>query len=287
MNSEHAAKSTAFVAKLAGVHKDTLLRWLRQGHVPEPSRDRRGWRHFSDTETHQIIAYAQALAQPLAVCGAETEAAESAQPASRLEQLDWDFADAKTQYLTHGIHPYPAKYIPQIPNALIQELSSVGDTVADIFCGSGTTLVEALALKRHGLGIDANPLAKLITEAKTTRFQPGDKERLEALCTQSLQLAEQASASTPNLLADLPFVSRMSRPSHDAIDFWFEPHVIEELAEIRSWCMSLATGTSRLVALCAFSSIIVAVSKQDSDTRYVRRDKSIFRGTLCASLQAL
>src|SRR5436309_4237098 len=87
---------------------------------------------------------------------------------ANLNAIDWDFSKAKTVYLTHGLHPYPAKFIPQIPNALIQELSSVGETIADIFCGSGTTLLEALQLKRHAVGIDANPLASLITRAKTT-----------------------------------------------------------------------------------------------------------------------
>ena len=85
-----------------------------------------------------------------------------------MKAVEWDFATANTAYLTHGLHPYPAKFIPQIPNALIQELSSVGETVGDIFCGSGTTLLEALQLKRHAVGIDANPLATLITKAKTT-----------------------------------------------------------------------------------------------------------------------
>src|SRR5207248_9064686 len=97
---------------------------------------------------------------------------------ANLNAIDWDFSNAKTIFLTHGLHPYPAKYIPQIPNALIQELSSVGEIVADIFCGSGTTLVEALALKRNAIGVDANPLACLISEAKTTRLEESDKELL-------------------------------------------------------------------------------------------------------------
>ena len=46
--------STAEVAKLAGVHKDTLLRWLRAGSVPEPKRDRHGWRSFSVSDAKRI-----------------------------------------------------------------------------------------------------------------------------------------------------------------------------------------------------------------------------------------
>src|SRR5580700_1541342 len=90
--------------------------------------------------------------------------------APHLHHLDFDFAGSKTGYLTHGLHPYPAKFIPQIPERLIRELSDEGDTVADVFSGSGTTLVEALILNRNAIGIDANPLACLITKAKTTRF---------------------------------------------------------------------------------------------------------------------
>ena len=33
-----------------------------------------------------------------------------------LSNLDWELAKADTRYVTHGIHPYSAKYIPQIPN---------------------------------------------------------------------------------------------------------------------------------------------------------------------------
>lgn len=42
--------------------------------------------------------------------------------------------------------------------------------------------------------------------------------------------------------------------------------------------MDLSTEACRTLALAAFSSIIVSVSRQDSDTRYVRRDKHIQQG---------
>jgi site-specific DNA-methyltransferase (cytosine-N4-specific) len=196
-----------------------------------------------------------------------------------LFQVDWDFKTAKTTYLTHGLHPYPAKYIPQIPHSLIEELSAYGETVADIFCGSGTTLVEANLLGRNAIGIDANPLACLISEAKTTRFESGDEIMLSKLIEQSQSLSGELLLRQMSPEKKL-FKSNAYRPSDDALAFWFEPFVVEELAEILSWCKSLSTTTSQKIALTALSSIIVVVSKQDSDTRYVRREKDIRPGDI-------
>lgn len=262
--------STAEVARIAGVHRDTLLRWLREGLVPEPRRDRRGWRVFDEREADRIAQFAHA----------EVKEKPSFIPdVSKLDAIDWDFRDAKTNYLTHGMHPYPAKFIPQIPNALIQALSSVGETVADIFCGSGTTLVEALVLKRNAVGIDANPLACLISRAKTTFLVEGDLELLESLAHRASYLAETVSDEKQLFLFKSGNSPYKATPLRDeAIQFWFEPFIIEELSEVLSWCSELPTPTSRIVALSAFSSIVVTVSKQDSDTRYVRREKNLRRG---------
>jgi site-specific DNA-methyltransferase (cytosine-N4-specific) len=194
-----------------------------------------------------------------------------------LLQVDWDFKTVKTTYLTHGLHPYPAKYIPQIPHSLISELSKYGDTVADIFCGSGTTLVEANLLGRNAIGIDANPLACLISEAKTTRFEPNDESALGKLVERAQGLSSELLLREM-LSEKKPYKSSAYRPDNDALLFWFEPFVIEELAEILSWCRDLSTKTSQQIALTALSSIIVTVSKQDSDTRYVRREKGIRPG---------
>jgi hypothetical protein len=262
---------TAEVARRAGVHKDTLLRWLRSGSVPEPRRDRRGWRIFSSAEASAVERHAKSqTGAALAVTSPQLD---------KLRGIDWDFSDAKTNYLTHGIHPYPAKFIPQIPNALIQELSSVGDTVADIFSGSGTTLVEALTLKRRAVGLDANPLACLIAKSKTGFLSEGGADELGLLVLRSRELGESIVASAgEDLFPSVKFVSAQWRPDLDRIGFWFESHVIEELAEILGWCRSVSSDVARNLALTAFSSIVVTVSKQDSDTRYVRRDKNLLPG---------
>ena len=261
--------STAEVATKAGVHRDTLLRWLRHRRVPEPARDGRGWRAFTRSEAAAIVAHAantNALIQPPTAI-------------SRLEAADWDLTSANTGYLTHNIHPYPAKFIPQIPNMLIQELSSVGDTVADIFCGSGTTLLEARQLKRHAVGIDANPLATLISKAKTTPLDPPSLDTLAEHRHAAERLASSIEPNTTDLFSQgLPFKSRGWRPAPNVCDTWFEPYVVEELAELRSLIDDVQDDSAQNLCAVAFAAIVVAVSLQDSDTRYVRRKKQIAPG---------
>lgn len=195
-----------------------------------------------------------------------------------LQATDWDFHDATTDGLTHGIHPYPAKFIPQIPRQLIRRLSQPGETVADIFCGSGTTLVEAIALGRSAVGVDANPLACLMSRAKTSHLEvPGASQLSELARWAEVTSAEIRAASGDGLFSE-HFTSDAWRPEDDTLEFWFSPHVIEELAESLEHCRSLNDATAKELALTAFSSIVVAVSKQDSDTRYVRRTKQIQPG---------
>ena len=204
-----------------------------------------------------------------------------------LRAMDWDFAGVKTNYWTHGLHPYPAKFIPQIPNRLIQVLSSVGDTVLDPFCGSGTTLVEAAALHRNSIGLDANPIACLVSQAKTVLLDAPDVVALQELNAAVAELScrhkDPALPATEGLGLDLD--EAVSPPDMGAIQFWFEPHVSAELAQIKALCDSLPSANGRILALAAFSSILVAVSKQDSDTRYVRRAKNIRPGNTLQRFQ--
>src|SRR5438093_3883251 len=55
----------------------------------------------------------------------------------------WNFHDAETQEHLHVLHPYPAKFIPQIPRKAIATWTAKGELVYDPFVGCGTTLLEA------------------------------------------------------------------------------------------------------------------------------------------------
>ena len=83
----------------------------------------------------------------------------------------WEIAgsSAKLSYLTHGFFRYFGKFPPPVAKRFIEELHdpSTGPVV-DPMVGSGTTLVEAILLKRQAVGLDVNPLACLIAKVKTT-----------------------------------------------------------------------------------------------------------------------
>ena len=69
--------------------------------------------------------------------------------------------------LTHNFYRYPARFSPVFVRSVIEAYSDPGDWVVDPFVGGGTTLVEAMALGRHSLGIDISSLAAFICKAKT------------------------------------------------------------------------------------------------------------------------
>ncbi|MDX6270024.1 MAG: hypothetical protein QOD28_1247 [Acidobacteriota bacterium] len=202
-----------------------------------------------------------------------TEEDETTNP----ESIHFDLDSFKNKnYLTHNFHPYPAKFVPQIPQKVIQALTKRGDIILDPFCGSGTSLVEASLLNRHSIGFDLNPIAGLISRVKTT---PLTNHHFNEVNT-ALHKAEQIfpSISTGNYSG-----LDLSAPDFLNKDHWFQPHVQQELAVLRNiiWQVSDAVACDFLKV--AFSAIIVKVSNQDSDTRWVAVQKNISRGDVIQS----
>ena len=199
---------------------------------------------------------------------------------SAFSKVDWDFTTAKTSSYTHSFHPYPAKFIPQISDTLIEFLTQPGDTVADIFCGSGTTLVEAVRKGRNALGIDANPLATLIARVKCRSLNCVERSMVIEAATLASELVDKFYEIGDEILAydkfqmDL-FSPQPTLPPIKDLDFWFPKAAQNELSFIKQIIdICLVEGVREFLQV-AFSSIIVNVSLQDSDTRYTRRDKGL------------
>jgi len=89
---------------------------------------------------------------------------------------EWSFEGYKpsdTGKWTHGYHHYPAKFIPQLVEKLIDEyISNENIHINDPFYGSGTTIVTAISKGFKASGTDINKIAYLITKVKSTAIEP-------------------------------------------------------------------------------------------------------------------
>lgn len=155
-------------------------------------------------------------------------------------QIDysWDFEKVNTKPYTHGFHTYPAMFIPHVARRLLLTYSKKGDTVCDIFCGSGTALIESRLLGRNAYGIDLNPLAIFLTRAKTTAIDPKilSKEYLRLL----KKIVEIKNA-------------QIKKPNFNNIDFWFKEKAIIELAKIKKAIYEITNKNIRDFFMVAFS----------------------------------
>jgi hypothetical protein len=80
--------------------------------------------------------------------------------------------------LTHDFYKYPARFSPVFARAAIELFTKPGDLVLDPHVGGGTTLVEARASGREGLGVDISSLAQFVAQVKCTVFSEADLETM-------------------------------------------------------------------------------------------------------------
>lgn len=226
----------------------------------------------------ELFVEPQDLIEELQVSAASsaTDLVDADQILADLEAVDWAFTDDDTTYLTHDVHPYAAKFIPQIPAHIIARLSLPGELVFDPFSGSSTTAVEALRLGRRAVCIDANPLSELVGRAKTSFLTQPARTELDGLHATVVSLASGITRKNQSVALVERYEEQV--PDIPNISHWFSPVAVGELALLRSLIGQLGDTVSRDVALVTFSRIILRASYQDGETRYARRKKEIKPG---------
>lgn len=170
---------------------------------------------------------------------------------------EWDFKSYQTKTYTHGFHTYPAMFIPQVARKLIQVFSYEGEAVCDIFCGSGTTLVESSLLNRNSIGIELNPLAALIAKVKTT---PIDPQTLTSSLKQILDFYKKMKNTSP--------------PRFTNIDFWFSEAAINDLTKLKQAIYNISEENIRNFFSVCFSEVVRIVSFTRHKEFKLFRDKS-------------
>lgn len=167
--------------------------------------------------------------------------------------LEVDFRElvgnpSATDRFTHRMHPYPAKLLLNIPLFFLNcsQLAKPGAVVYDPFCGSGTVLVEGLVRGAIVQGADSNPLARLITRAKTTLIS-------EDVVEAGLEL----------IWSSLP--RRRSKLPSGAIDLekWFSPKVSAQLSRLRQALDSIPEGPAECFFKTCFSAVVSRVGLTD------------------------
>jgi DNA modification methylase len=177
---------------------------------------------------------------------------------------DWAFSDSRsTNNLTHGYHRYPAKFIPQIVQKLIETYTVEGDKIVDVFAGCGTTLVESKIHGRRSEGVDINPVAQLITKAKINPINP------RVLDTEIKKVLLAIKSFNP---ANDKMIEK-----HPRIDYWFESEAKQKIAFLYEIILDIEKEKVRDFLLCGLSNIFKNCSKwlQSSTKPQVDPDKKI------------
>lgn len=178
---------------------------------------------------------------------------------ARLNQIDWSFSVRGKAPKVEAIHPYPAKFIGEIPAAFLRTLPiPSGTAVLDPFCGSGTTLLEAQKAGRNSIGIDLNPIACLISRVKTAPLPAG-----------FLDVVAQISEESQAIVNCVPI------PDIPNVDHWFEKNIQVAVAALAKTLANPVYSQWQDALRLTLSSILVKVSNQDSDTRYAAVEKGL------------
>ena len=167
-----------------------------------------------------------------------------------------------TTALTHGLHRFAAKFVPQVPAWALDSFAGRDSVVVDPFMGSGTTLVEALLRGGTTIGVDIDPLARFITRAKVTAV---DHERIGLLAA---ELSARWRAPASVLCPPMPDIANFDR--------WFSPVQWGWVQSLRDVILRLdCSDDERTFLLAVFSSTLRWVSNADDQSQ-----KTYVSGTL-------
>lgn len=198
---------------------------------------------------------------------------------NEINEIGWEFKNSDTQYLSHNIHRYSGKFIPQIAHSTIELLTSPGDVVLDPYLGSGTTALEAMLLGRKCIGVDLNPLAILISQVKNTVLSKEKLSVFQQKLLSSIAHLEDGQLSIMTLSDDV-YKGKLQKPEEsdryhtEWNKKWYQDHVLKQLIMIYDIIDQIPEIELQRIAKVAFSDILRKSSNASSRYPNVMFDKN-------------
>ena len=163
----------------------------------------------------------------------------------------WNFGD-KREDAIHRIHSYPARFPAFITTKALCYAEQRGvrvKVVADVFCGCGTTAVEAKRSGKNFWGCDINPVATLIAQVKTHHYR-------DTVLVRYFEAIQDEFRHTK--------VSRKEQAQvNDRIQYWFNKRNINDLLRLNKAIQRRVPASSphQKFFLCGFSNILKPTSR--------------------------
>ncbi|MFB5269390.1 DNA methyltransferase [Paenibacillus enshidis] len=188
---------------------------------------------------------------------------------ARVEQTIGNSTNSRqaTRYSAHGIHEYKGKFNPQVVKSLLN-IFNVNENcnVIDPFSGSGTTLLECSLQNINAIGLDINPLAVFIANAKQT-----------AISHSAYNIAEVGNKiirdfHRGNKIFELP-TNLTEREEY--LFKWFPEEIFFEIEFLRK-SINFNAGPLKNIFLVLLSNLIREYSLQEPADLRIRRRKSPF-----------
>lgn len=165
----------------------------------------------------------------------------------------------------HRFHTYCARFPSELAEAGITQYTRTGDSVFDPFCGSGTTLVASLALKRKAIGTDIDTLAGMLSELKCFPLPSNRYARWRASFVQRLEEAfEDIEDSWPPDTRPRPGSAwpvgalQLVIPQFAELNYWFPPQLTAALAAIAKAAHRCHEPRYERAALISLSASIIS-----------------------------
>ncbi|MFP3719854.1 DNA methyltransferase [Niallia circulans] len=172
-----------------------------------------------------------------------------------------------TRYSAHGIHEYKGKFNPQVVKSLLNIFNvDENSNVIDPFSGSGTTLLECSLQNINAIGLDINPLAVFIANAKQTAIS-NPAEKIAEAGNKIIRDFHQS-----NKVFELP--GNLTEREEYLLK-WFPEETFFEIEFLRE-SINHNAGPLKNIFLVLLSNLIREYSLQEPADLRIRRRKSPF-----------